>query len=664
MTSFGDGGVDGIAAYAPAHGFYGAPFTPTDVETLPNGAINLAGTESVDLDGTTTVEPLGLSLTTDGLAQARGSTLADVTPLAPTGAGAVTGTPRFLPVEGRPVGTHRGYTDTAGPGVVAVVGQSLSLVDPATDHGDIVTPQPIATVTAVSSAPVVVQVQYVDSVGVAEPVASDLSVVGPTAAPAVVVASLGIASGTAQSLVAEYAVAPQAGGWTAADDGAYTVTFARNLGLTATLVVAIPVTPTAVLTTPAATVAIGAASAAVTVTYTGATAINAGTIDAGDVTVTGPTGTPLAVTAAVLASADGTSLPVAYTLAIPGGFTAADVGAYTVSLVTDQVADAAGTANVQAGPLGTVQLTVRPPDTDPPTAVVDPPLPLLANYEEGGAVPVQVTFTDATAVRAASITAAAVTLTTPTGQTLAAQSLYAGPTADGPQLSASFNFLALGNASFTPDDNGVYTVNLVAGTVADTLGNVTAGGPIGTVNIAVAPLSATLVPAPDVTVAGTASVPVTLAYRGTAVRYVPPSAVGTRDLLASGPGGTLGPTAVTTAVGPGQSLDATYALSLDGAPLTAADDGTYILQTYDRPLDSDGTAVTPGELGTFTIAIPADAPAITGATATTATVTTPTSTCRSAGSCRSPPPWPPPTAPCRPAPSRSSTPAAFWPRSR
>ena len=123
--------------------------------------------------------------------------------------------------------------------------------------------------------------------------------------------------------------------------------------------------PTAAINAANVTTA-GAASHTITVVYADDTAVSAGTIDATDVTVTGPAG-PLAVTGVTVApTGDGTPLTATYTVAAPGGtFDEADNGAYTVALATAAVTDVAG--NQIAAGSGTFDVAIGqpPPPTGP-----------------------------------------------------------------------------------------------------------------------------------------------------------------------------------------------------------------------------------------------------------------------------------------------------------
>ncbi|CAA9423007.1 MAG: hypothetical protein AVDCRST_MAG64-3004, partial [uncultured Phycisphaerae bacterium] len=93
-------------------------------------------------------------------------------------------------------------------------------------------------------------------------------------------------------------------------------------------------------------------------------ALNADTIDAADIVVTGPNG-PLAVTGVTKAGA-GNVFTATYTVAAPGNvWDAADAGTYTVTVLAGQVADAGGAVNAAAA--SGFDVTIAPPEP-----VIDP----------------------------------------------------------------------------------------------------------------------------------------------------------------------------------------------------------------------------------------------------------------------------------------------------
>ena len=106
------------------------------------------------------------------------------------------------------------------------------------------------------------------------------------------------------------------------------------------------------------------------VTYTDSTAIKASTIDAGDVTVAGPAGAPAVTVTLVNVSPNSNTSPVVatYQFTVPGGWTGAENGTWTVTMVGNQVSSTSSVA-VPAGTLGA--FTVAVPETLTVTATTD-----------------------------------------------------------------------------------------------------------------------------------------------------------------------------------------------------------------------------------------------------------------------------------------------------
>jgi Tol biopolymer transport system component len=122
-------------------------------------------------------------------------------------------------------------------------------------------------------------------------------------------------------------------------------------------------TPPAAGIAAANVTAAGGTTQTVTVTYTDNVAVNAATIDAADITVTGPGGPVTVQGVTVTPAGNGSPLAATYTLDAPGGtFDAADNGTYTVALAAGAVTDTAG----NGVPAGTGTFTVAIDTTPPP----------------------------------------------------------------------------------------------------------------------------------------------------------------------------------------------------------------------------------------------------------------------------------------------------------
>jgi uncharacterized delta-60 repeat protein len=243
-------------------------------------------------------------------------------------------------------------------------------------------------------------------------------------------------------------------------------TFTINIAPTQTDVVA----PTATATIPAAATAAVAAHQ-FTVTFSDNTAIAVASIGTGDVQVTGPGGFSQPATFLGLdANTNGTPRTATFSIAAPGGtFDNADNGTYTVTLLAATVSDTTGNVAPQTT-LGTftVNVPAAPVDTTAPTATAS-----IAPSAVGGAAfhPITVTFADNTAIAIASIGTGDILVTGPNGFSQPATFLSLDSEVVGTPRTASFQIAAPGG-TWDVNDNGTYTVTLLAGTVADTAGNV------------------------------------------------------------------------------------------------------------------------------------------------------------------------------------------------
>lgn len=170
---------------------------------------------------------------------------------------------------------------------------------------------------------------------------------------------------------AVYGLAAPGGTWDPADNGTYTIVMQANevadtggvfvaAGTIGSLVVNINEAPTGTATSPSAQP--GTMVQAIVGTYTDETAINASTIGAGDLRVTGPNGFDAAV------SFEGQSPPTnspqhqaVYGFVPPGGsWDAADNGVYSFVMQPNEVADTGGLF-IAAGVIGTLTVNITEP---------------------------------------------------------------------------------------------------------------------------------------------------------------------------------------------------------------------------------------------------------------------------------------------------------------
>ena len=189
--------------------------------------------------------------------------------------------------------------------------------------------------------------------------------------------TLNPASGNAASIVATYTVAAPGGTWDQADDGTYTITVnpgevkdATGNGIAATtggfdVNLGQFSGPSATVGSPG-TFGSGGTTGTITLTYADSDKVNAASIGADDITITGPGG-PVAVSgASVTPSTDSASLTATYTFAAPGGsWDASDNGAYTVTVADNQVFDTIGNPAATTSGQFTVAVTEPKPIVDP-----------------------------------------------------------------------------------------------------------------------------------------------------------------------------------------------------------------------------------------------------------------------------------------------------------
>jgi hypothetical protein len=338
--------------------------------------------------------------------------------------------------------------------------------------------------------------------------------------------------------------------------------------------------PTAALAAvPAVTT--DAASVPLAVTYTGsAAAILASTIGTGNLTVTGPAGSLTVAAATASANADSLTAPA-------GGFTSADDGTYTVSLVGGQVTDTAGNA-AAAQALRTFVVDI-PPAATPVTSAVTLSIP-VASVDSGNLVTLTAT--------AGSVDGT--TRATPTGSV----SFYAGTTLLGTSAlaegtsSLSTAALPTGAEAITAVCSGDPTFTAATSAAV----NITVLGPAAGAAVLTPSLTRAVLPA--AVVAGAShriTIPVTvtntggLIERGTVhvnVYAVAGTTLAAGELL-------LSSTAFRVSIKPGRSV--TLTVRLAGPPATTPA-GTYHLLT--QLVDASGFAQTAATSATVTVAAP------------------------------------------------------------
>ena len=370
-----------------------------------------------------------------------------------------------------------GVQDVNGTGVTAAFGSfHISVGDAIAPTAAVVAPD----VTAAGATTYTFNVTFSDNVAIdASTLALDnVAISGPVGPLKITGFSLSPTSGNASQIVATYTADAPSGGWTAADDGQYLVavnastffdTAGNHNGGSAqpfNVNIAVPDTtpPTAAITAPNVT-APGGAGETITVNYADNVAVNASTVSANNLIVTGPDGTALAVTL-VNVTGSGSSITATYSAAAPGGaWSASANGTYTVTVLGGQVTD---TSNNPIAPTSaTFNVSAALADIQPPTAVISAP---AVNAAGGGSEVINVVYSDNVAVDPSSIGLANLSVSGPGGPLTVTSFSQTG---SGGQITAKYTVTAPGG-SWDASADGTYTIALNANQVKDTSGNVAA----------------------------------------------------------------------------------------------------------------------------------------------------------------------------------------------
>jgi hypothetical protein len=368
---------------------------------------------------------------------------------------------------------------------------------------------PPATITAAGATTAKVVVTYTDTNGkdvLGSTVGNGvLTANGPSGAGSM---SLAVTMGTvtpspltttaSPTYVVTYTVDAPTGGFSAADNGTYTIGLSGNVtdngtpavpiaATTAMFTVDVADVPTAVLTQPATITTAGGNSEAIVVTYSdpitqieGSTIVVSNVAGDNNISVVPPTATPVTITAVTpSAPANGSPIVATYTASLPAGQTwnSALDGTYTIELNGTALAGAVTNINgtpVTADPtFGTFSVDIS--DTIHPTASVSAP-PLLQSI--GNTHQIVVDYVDNAGVLTSSVTSVgtgAITVTdNTTGETLdvIGESIAAGTATNPKVLPVTYTLEQPDGNEFTAADNGSYTIALVGSPpITDTSGN-------------------------------------------------------------------------------------------------------------------------------------------------------------------------------------------------
>ena len=442
----------------------------------------------------------------------------------------------------------------------------------------------------------------VDNVGVTGPNGQALKIIGAQVDNA--------ANGTPRT--ATYTVAAPNGTWTAADNGAYTIDYrgaqVRDTAGLPAVAASAPfhvnigsagdTTPPGVsisapdITTP------GATTTTVTVVYTDDTAVKAATIDATDLTVTGPAGQLSVLGVTLSPNADSQQITATYVIGAPGPWTSADNGAYTIRLNPGQVTDTSGNAAVAAP--ASFNVNIPGVDTTPPTAVITAP---NITSPGGTSQSITVTYTDNVAVDLSTIGAGNITVTGPAGP-LAVTGVHVDASASGTPITAIYTVAAPGGV-WGPEDAGNYAVSVVPGSVKDTSGN-GVGAASATFNVSAAspdtiPPSAAI-SAPSITNAGGSTETITIVYTDNVA--VNAASIGPANITVSGPSGALSVVAAQATGGSGSPLVAIYTIAAPHGTWSSADNGSYVVALNANQVSDTSGNFAGGASGSFSIDIP------------------------------------------------------------
>ncbi len=461
-------------------------------------------------------------------------------------------------------------------------------------------------------------VTYADASGinVATLTQGDLIITAPNGATfSASVVTTGLTNGSPR--VVTYRLLRPSNGFTATDNGTYTVSLAAGqvadtfgnfspAAVLGTFVVSIDgVAPTAVLATVSSLTLPGAVD--VVVTYADGSGVTAASLDGDDVIVTGPNGFSRKATLISTGLANGSPLTVTYRIApVSGAFAVGDNGTYTISLVGGQVSDTAGNLN-STTLLGTFGVAI---ETSAPTAV----LAAVPTLTRAGGVDLSVTYADPSGVAAAMLDGNDLLITGPNGFSRLATLTSTGLT-NGSALTATYRITPTSGA-FTAVDNGTYTITLVGAQVTDTLGNAVSEMTLGTFVVALVRPTATIVSAETVTDTGTPFSVIVVRYSDDT--SVDSASVSRNDLIrVTGPDGRARFAAFADLTSDGTTLTARYRYAPSGAAFAGSERGTYGVDVVGGiAADADGNTVGTATPLNFTVSVLDTGPDLTASITT------------------------------------------------
>jgi len=218
--------------------------------------------------------------------------------------------------------------------------------------------------------------------------------------------------------------------------------------------------PTAAISAPNVTTA-GGSTENVQIVYSDPLGVSATSIVSGNITVTGPAGSLTVTGGTIDPSGDAPTITAIYNVTAPtGGWSAADNGTYTVSLLSGQVTDIFGLAAAAAQSTFTVNIANSAVQASVTAANVTSAL---------AAAPVNVVYADSqSSINASTIAASNVVIVAPDGEIFPVT--LKGVSGSGASVTATYLYTPTAGL-FTPAVNGTYTVEIIAGAVKDQDGN-------------------------------------------------------------------------------------------------------------------------------------------------------------------------------------------------
>lgn len=262
-----------------------------------------------------------------------------------------------------------------------------------------------------------------------------------------------------------------------------------------------------------------------------------------------------------------------------------------------------GTANsVQIGEIELLSII----DTAPPTASANP---LGVTTGGGTSYSFPVTYMDDVAINVSTIDTGDVRITGPNGFNVSPLTSALNNNANGTPRIATYTFTPPGG-SWDTGDNGTYNVVMQASQVADTSGNFVAAGNIGSFSVNIPDTivpTATPAIAANVTIAGGTAHPVSVQYNDNLAINV--GSVGNGDISITGPSGfNTTPSFVNATFTSATLVNGNYTFTPPGGSWDFADNGTYnVVMQASQVADLSGNFVAAGNIGSFTVNIPATA---------------------------------------------------------